>query len=125
MKKNPFELLEFITKGKNPFRDLSKEERLVQARKELELKEGIKRLALICNDILNDQRYREFADLFKSIEKQIDDLMIDCDEPDRDKFYLKMKEYQIKLRMFSQILKMPHEFIAKADEIKNEKRSVS
>lgn len=115
--KNPFELLEFITKGKNPFRNLSAEEKKAQAKKEKEVIEGIKRIATICNDILSDQRYREFADLFKTIEQQIDDLMIDCDEPDRDKFFLKMKEYQMKLRIFKQMLKMPHEFVAKAEEI--------
>lgn len=115
--KNPFELLEFITKGKNPFRNLSAEEKKLQAQKEKEVIEGIKRIATICNDILLDQRYREFADLFRNIEQQLIELMIDCDEPDRDKFFLKMKEYQMKLRIFKQMLKMPNEFVVKAEEI--------
>ncbi len=115
--KNPFELLEFITKAKNPFRDLTAEERKEQIKKEKEVKEGIKRIATICNDILSDQRYKEFANIFESIEKQIDDLMIDCDIEDRDKYFLKMREYQMKLRIFRNILKMPHQFIEKAAEI--------
>ena len=115
--KNPFELLEFITKAKNPFRNLTAEERKEQIKKEKEVKEGIKRIATICNDILSDQRYKEFADIFRGIEQQLTELIIDCDEPDRDKFYLKIKEYQGKLRIFKKILKVPHEFVAKAEEI--------
>lgn len=114
---NPFEILQSISKGKNPFRELSEEEKKSQKQKEKEVKEGIKRIAVICNDLLNDQRYKEFADIFREIEQQIDDLMIDCDEPDRDKYFLKMHEYQLKLRIFKNILKMPHQFIAKAEEI--------
>lgn len=117
MKPNPFDLLGLLAKGKNPFRNPTAQEKKEQDKKEREVKEGIKRIAAICNDILSDQRYREFAEVFKGIEQQITELMINCDEADRDKFYLKIKEYQIKLRMFGQILKTPHEFVVKAEEI--------
>ena len=117
MKPNPFDLLGFIAKGRNPFKNPTAEEKKLQAQKEKEVKEGIKRIAEVCNDILSDQRYREFADVFKGIEQQLIELMVDCDESDRDKFYLKIKEYQIKLRMFKQILKTPHEFVVKAEDI--------
>jgi hypothetical protein len=116
--KNPFNLLEFLNRGKNPFKELTPEEKKEQLEREKETKDGIKRLAIICNDLINDQRYREFADLFRMMEQNLIDLLIDNDEQDRDKFYLKQKEYQMKLRIFKNILKMPHQFIAKAEEIK-------
>ena len=115
--KNPFELFQSLIREKNPFRDLSREERIQQQLKENEVKEGIKQIAIICNDLLNDQRYKEFANIFKDIEQQLIELMIDCDEPNRDLFYLKIKEYQQKLRIFKNILKVPHEFVARAEEI--------
>ncbi len=119
-KPNPFDLVRGLIKKSNPFRDLTAEEKKKQKEQETAVKEGIKNLALICNDILNDQRYKEFADLFRDIEKQIIDLMIDLEVDDRDKFYVRMKEYQHRLRDFRNILKMPHQFIERAEEIRKE-----
>ncbi len=119
--KNPFELLNFLNpSGKNPFKELTKEEKREQAKREQETKEGVKRLAVICNDLINDQRYKEFSELFRMMEKNLIDLMIDNDEPNRDIYYLKQKEYQHKLRLFKNILKMPHQFIEKGEEINRE-----
>ena len=114
---NPFNLLNLIKRKDNPFAELTREERLERAKQELEVKEGIKHMAIICNDMLNDQRYREVAEIFRNIEKQLIDLMIDCDEPDRDRFYLKIKEYQSKLRIFKKILQVPHDFVKEAEKI--------
>ncbi len=114
---NPFELLNFIKRKDNPFRESTKEEREDQRKREVEVKEGVKRMAIICNDMLNDQRYKEIANIFKDIETQLTELMIDCDEPDRDKFYLKLKEYQMKLRIFKKILQVPHDFVNEAQKI--------
>ena len=117
MKLNPFEFVQRLNKS-NPFRELSREERLKQKQREIEIIEGVKKLGIICNDIIRDQRYREFALLFEDIQKEVIDHMIDIEEADRDKFFLRMKEAQIKLRMFRQILKMPREFIDEAEKIK-------
>ena len=114
---NPFDLLNHIRGKSNPFRELSREEKIKQHQKEVEVIEGIKRLAIASNDMLMDQRYRELARVFQDVEKNIIDLMINCDEEDRDKFFLKIKTYQVKLRVFSQILKVPHEFIEEHNKI--------
>ena len=114
---NPFELLNALKRKDNPFRELSREEKEKQRKQELEVKEGVKRMAIICNNMLNDQRYKEIAEIFKNIETQLTELMIDCDEPDRDKFYLKLKEYQMKLRIFKKILQVPHDFVNEAQRI--------
>ena len=117
---NPFDLLNHIRGKSNPFRELSREEKIKQHQKEVEVIEGIKHLAIVSNDMLMDQRYRELARVFQDVEKNIIDLMINCDEADRDKFFLRIKEYQIKLRMFKQILKIPHEFIAEANKVERQ-----
>ena len=119
---NPFDLIRGLVDKKNPFRELSLEEKKKHKETELAVKEGIKKLGLLCNDILLDQRYIEFANLFKDIESKILDLMIDLEEADRDKYYLRMSELQIKLRMFRQILRMPREFKDRREEILREEK---
>ena len=113
---NPFNLWNAVQRKENPFRELSKEERAEQQKREVEVREGVKRMAIVCNDMLNDQRYREVAEIFRNIETQLTELMIDCDEPDRDKFYLKLKEYQSKLRIFKKILQVPRDFVNEANK---------
>ena len=119
---NPFDLIRGLVDKKNPFRELTPEEKKKHKETELAVKEGIKKLGLLCNDILLDQRYIEFANLFKDIESKILDLMIDLEEADRDKYYLRMSELQIKLRMFRQILRMPREFKDRREEILREEK---
>lgn len=114
---NPFDLLKQIKQKKNPFKPLNAKEKADRVKLEKEVQEDILRLARICEDILRDQRYKEFADLFRSIENNVIDLMVSCDEKDRDKFFLQIKEYQMKLRIFKNILKMPHDFIERGAEI--------
>ncbi len=117
---NPFDLMRGLIKKDNPFRDLTPEEKKLRKENEVAVKEGIKRLGIVCNDIMNDQRYKEFSDLYREIESQIIELMIDLDEPDRDKFFVRMKEYQHRLRDFRNILKMPHQFVDRAADIRKE-----
>ena len=114
---NPFDLLKAVKQKKNPFRELTNDERKKQRKEENEVKEGITSLGRLCADILLDQRYKEYADLYKDIEKKVIDVMIDCDEPDRDKYFLKMREYQLKLRWFRNFLRMPHDFVERSEEI--------
>lgn len=122
MQLNPFELINsLVAKNKNIFKELTPEEQKKRKETEISVKEGIKQLGVICNDILLDQRYLAFANLFRDIEKQVIDLMIDLDEPDISKFYLRMKEYQHRLRDFRNILKMPHQFAERAEELNKEK----
>jgi hypothetical protein len=116
---NPFDFVKQLNKT-NPFREPTREERLKQKQREVEIIEGVKKLGIICNDIIRDQRYREFALLFKDIQKKIVDLMIDMEEADRDKYFLRMSELQIKLRLFRTFLNMPHEFVERAEAIKKE-----
>lgn len=122
MKPNPFDLVKGLFKKENPFRELSPSEKQKQRESEQAVKEGIKKLGILCADILHDQRYKEFADVFRDIESRIIDLLIDCDEEDRDKYFLKISTLQIKLRMFRQILKMPRQFCERAEEIKKIER---
>ena len=114
----PFDLLNGIMRKDNPFREETRQEREDRKKREIEVKEGIKRLSVLCNDMLGDQRYKEIADVFHDIEGQLVQLLIDCEEPERDKFYLKIKEYQHKLRIFRKILQVPHDFVNEAEKIK-------
>ena len=118
MKASPFDLIRGLMRKDNPFKNLTPEEQRRRKETEISVKEGIKQLGVICNDILLDQRYLAFANLFRDIEKQVIELMIDLDEPDMNKFYLLMKEYQHRLRDFRNILKMPHQFVERAEELK-------
>ena len=101
----------------HPFRQKTPQEKKEAKAKEKEVMDGVLSLARICADILKDQRYQEFAAIFKDIEKGLTQLLVDCDETDRDKYFLKMRDYQMKLRFFENILKVPHEFIESAEEI--------
>ncbi len=113
----PFDLLNGIMRKDNPFREETKQGREDRKRREVEVKEGIKRLAVLCSDKLGDQRYKEIADVFHDIEGQLTQLLIDCDESDRDKYFLKMREYQMKLRIFRKILQVPHDFVNEFESI--------
>lgn len=117
---SPFDLIRGLGRKDNPFRDMTAEEKKKFKETEKSVKEGVKQLGLICNDILNDQRYVQFADLFRDIEKQVIELMIDLEESDQNKFFVRMKEYQHRLRDFRNILKMPHQFVERADDIRKE-----
>ncbi len=115
----PFDLLNNIRKKPedNPFRQRTAKEKQEAKVKEKEVMDGVLSLARICADILKDQRYMEFAAIFKDIEKGLIQLLVDCDEEDGKKYFLKMRDYQMKLRFFRNILKVPHEFIESAEII--------
>ena len=117
--KNPFNLIDkIVRKGiHNVFRPQTPEEIVKQDEEEQKVKQEVKELARICADILRDQRYRQFAALYKDIEQRVIKLMINCDEQDRDKFFLKMRDYQKSLRIYDAILRTPHEFVKRGDEI--------
>lgn len=123
MKLNPFDLLNAIRRKDNPFREETREERLKKKQKEIEVIEGVKRMGILCQKIVSDQRYLEFAEVFKRIEQNLLDLMVNCDVDDRDKYFLKMREYQFKLRMFKQILRIPQEFIEEERKIQEEEKN--
>jgi hypothetical protein len=44
-------------------------------------------------------------------------LMVEFDEVNRDVYYIRMRDYQQKLRFFRNILKMPHQFVERSEEI--------
>jgi nitrate reductase alpha subunit len=114
---NPFQIVDRLRNKVNPFTEVTPAQRKKQLEEEKQVKEEIRQLAIICNDILGDQRYKAFADLFRDIERRVTELMVTLDESDRDKYYFKMRDYQKTLRIYRAILKVPNEFVSRGEEV--------
>lgn len=87
----------------NPFDKKDRELKDFQ-RAEEEVKKKLSSLSVIANDILSDQRYKQFSDLLKVAEENTLDLFFRFKEDDPYKFKAKADELLVELRVYRNLL---------------------
>ncbi len=111
------DLTKIFKKLSNPFNKLTDEEEDALLQVELSVKKDIKNLSLEARELFDDQRYQKLKKDFKDIYEANLRLIINynCVEP--DKYIMKMRELQVRLRTLKSIFDTPEGFIKRAEEI--------
>ena len=107
----------------NPFRLPSKEEIKKQKEIEADVRNKIKAIAQEAKILFQDQRYSKLKDEFKKVYEQNIDILINYNEPqggNLEHYALKMREYQMQLRILKQIFDTPQGFVESEKKIDNE-----
>ena len=116
-------LNDVLKKLSNPFIKLDKSEEAQLKEIELSVKKDIKAFSQEAKELYQDQRYTKLKLEFKRIYEQNLKLIIYFDSDTSEKYMMKMREYQIQLRVLKSIFDTPEGFIKKEEEI-NTKRNV-
>jgi hypothetical protein len=96
---------------RNPFRRVPVDELIRRQRIEDEVKKDLAQLRKLASDILQDTRYKHFADIFKKAEENTVLLLMNYNEPDPYKYSARVREFLIELRVFRNIMHSVNELV--------------
>lgn len=117
-------LNDVLKKLSNPFIKLNQDEESQLKEIERSVKKDIKQFSQEAKELYQDQRYTKLKTEFKRIYEQNLKLIIYFDSDTPERYIMKMREYQIQLRVLKSIFDTPEGFIKKDEEIETNKKNV-
>ena len=111
------DLNKILAKVRNPFIQLTQDEKVELKKIEESVKKDIKAFSREAKDLYDDARYQKLKNEFKRVYQHNMNLIIYFDTKDPQEYIIKMREFQIQLRVLKSIFDTPEGFIKQEEAL--------